>query len=351
MIAVPPVRIARSSSIALRRSPYPGALTAQTFRTPRILLMTRVLSASPVTSSAMMMSGFFDSITFSRKGTNLVTESILSSKIRTSALLNSTDIASVSVTKFALKYPRSKRMPSTTSTIVSRPLPSSTVMTPSLPTFSKASAMIAPTSVSLFALIVATFSIPPSMLPTGFAIDTIVSVTEVTALRMPRTSALASAPAAINFSPLRKRASASTVAVVVPSPASSEVLEAASLTNLAPMFSILLRSSISSATVTPSLVTDGPPQLLSSTALRPRGPRVLFTAAASFSTPARSCLRAWVSNVRSLTAMVFSSCVFLIYLKFESESLSDLNLMTDACQHCQRLEQMPCHKLKGRQVR
>jgi hypothetical protein len=40
---------------------------------------------------------------------------------------------------------------------------------------------------------------------------------------------------------------------------------------------------------------------------------VLFTAAASFSTPARSCLRAWVSNVRSLTAMVFSSCVFLIY--------------------------------------
>ena len=49
----------------------------------------------------------------------------------------------------------------------------------------------------------------------------------------------------------------------------------------------LLRSSISSATLTPSLVTVGPPQDLSSTALRPRGPRVAFTARASFSTPAR----------------------------------------------------------------
>jgi hypothetical protein len=72
--------------------------------------------------------------------------------------------------------------------------------------------------------------------------------------------------------PSRKRASARTVAVVVPSPASSEVLLAASLTSMAPMFSALLRSSISSATVTPSLVTVGPPQDLSMTALRPRGP-------------------------------------------------------------------------------
>ena len=52
---------------------------------------------------------------------------------------------------------------------------------------------------------------------------------------------------------------ASTVAVVVPSPATSEVLEATSLTICAPMFSNLSSSSISLATVTPSLVTVGAP--------------------------------------------------------------------------------------------
>ena len=41
-----------SSSIALRRSPKPGALTAATLRPPRSLLTTRVASASPSTSSA-----------------------------------------------------------------------------------------------------------------------------------------------------------------------------------------------------------------------------------------------------------------------------------------------------------
>src|SRR4029450_3098102 len=54
---VPPVRIAMSSSIAFRRSPKPGALTAATLRPPRSLLTTRVASASPSTSSATMGSG------------------------------------------------------------------------------------------------------------------------------------------------------------------------------------------------------------------------------------------------------------------------------------------------------
>ena len=52
VIALPPVRIAMSSSIALRRSPKPGALTAATFSVPRSLLTTSVASASPSTSSA-----------------------------------------------------------------------------------------------------------------------------------------------------------------------------------------------------------------------------------------------------------------------------------------------------------
>ena len=76
-------------------------------------------------------------------------------------------------------------------------------------------------------------------------------------------------------------ASASTVAVVVPSPATSDVLVATSLTIWAPMFSIGSLSSISLATVTPSLVTVGEPNFLSMMTFRPLGPRVTLTASAS----------------------------------------------------------------------
>ena len=54
------------------------------------------------------------------------------------------------------------------------------------------------------------------------------------------------------------------------------------------MFSYGSVSSISSATVTPSLVTVGLPQPLSITAFRPRGPSVQRTARASFVTPLAS---------------------------------------------------------------
>jgi len=47
------------------------------------------------------------------------------------------------------------------------------------------------------------------------------------------------------------------------------------------------RSSISLATVTPSLVMMGAPNFFSITALRPLGPRVIFTASARAFTPRR----------------------------------------------------------------
>ena len=53
----PPVRMAMSCSMALRRSPKPGALTATDLNVPRILFTTSVASASPSTSSAMITSG------------------------------------------------------------------------------------------------------------------------------------------------------------------------------------------------------------------------------------------------------------------------------------------------------
>ena len=56
-INCPSVRIAISSSIALRRSPKPGALMAATANTPRDLFTTRVAKASPSTSSAIISKG------------------------------------------------------------------------------------------------------------------------------------------------------------------------------------------------------------------------------------------------------------------------------------------------------
>ena len=100
------------------------------------------------------------------------------------------------------------------------------------------------------------------------------------------------APAVTFLSPSSKMASASTVAVVVPSPATSLVFEATSRTRRAPMFSYLSLRSISFATVTPSLVTVGAPQLFSRITLRPRGPRVILTARARVLTPLRMPSRA-----------------------------------------------------------
>src|SRR5512146_2480089 len=87
-------------------------------------------------------------------------------------------------------------------------------------------------------------------------------------------------------------ACASTVAVVVPSPAVSDVLLATSRTIWAPMCSSGSFRSISFATVTPSLVIVGDPNFLSRTTLRPLGPSVTFTASASWLTPLRIAWRA-----------------------------------------------------------
>ncbi len=103
--------------------------------------------------------------------------------------------------------------------------------------------------------------------------------------------------------PCTKIASASTVAVVVPSPAWVPVFEATSRTRRAPMFWKGSRNSICSATVTPSLVTCGVPQDLWMTTLRPEGPRVLFTVRASFSTPRRMFSRTSSLNTIFLAAM------------------------------------------------
>src|SRR5215213_6160766 len=108
------------------------------------------------------------------------------------------------------------------------------------------------------------------------------------------------APPATFLRPSRTMIWARTVAVVVPSPATSLVFVATSLTSWAPMFSNGSSSSTSLAIETPSLVIVGAPHFLSRTTLRPFGPSVTLTASASLSTPASKARRASSSNLSSL---------------------------------------------------
>src|SRR5256885_3512585 len=194
-------------------------------------------------------------------------------------------------------------MPSTTSSSFSSPEPSSTVITPSLPTFSIASAMVLPIDSSRFAEIVPTWAIALESLQ-GLESFLSSSTAAITALSMPRLRSIGLRPEETAFRPSRMMACDNTVAVVVPSPASSEVLDATSFTICAPMFSNLSLSSISFATDTPSLVTVGAPKLLSSTALRPFGPSVALTALARTFTPLNMRWRASSLNRTSLAAIV-----------------------------------------------
>src|SRR5262245_37043640 len=193
-------------------------------------------------------------------------------------------------------------MPSTMSFVVSIERASSTVIVPSLPTLSMHSAMILPISVSPFAEIVATCSI--SLLSfTSFDSFLSSATTVSTAFSIPRLIAIGDEPAVTLFRPSLKIDSASTVAVVVPSPATSDVFCATSRTICAPMFWYGSSSSISLATLTPSFVTVGEPHFLSSTTLRPRGPSVTFTAFARISTPFMISARACSLN-RSILAAI-----------------------------------------------
>src|SRR5829696_4325453 len=193
-------------------------------------------------------------------------------------------------------------MPSTTSSSVVAVLASSTVITPSLPTFCMAWASIRPISASPLAEIVPTWAIS-SLVETFLARLFRSATTASTARSMPRFRSMGFMPAATDLAPSRTIAWASTVAVVVPSPARSLVFEATSRTIWAPMFSNLSASSISFATVTPSLVMRGAPKDLSMTTLRPLGPSVTLTASARMSTPRSIFSRASPANFTSLAAI------------------------------------------------
>src|SRR6476659_4437704 len=193
-------------------------------------------------------------------------------------------------------------MPSVSSSSRPKVLDSSTVMTPSLPTLSIASAMASPTVASA-AEIEAVAAIC-SLVSTSLAIPSSWAETASTAFSMPRLSSIGLAPAATLRRPSRTIAWASTVAVVVPSPATSSVFLATSLTSSAPIFSYGSSSSISLAMLTTSLVIVGAPHFFSSTTLRPLGPRVTLTASARLFIPRSRPRRASSSKAMILAIRV-----------------------------------------------
>src|SRR5688572_4720843 len=189
-------------------------------------------------------------------------------------------------------------MPSVYSFSRPRLWPSSTVMTPSLPTLSITSAMISPTSGSA-AEIAATAAIC-SRLETSTLRRSSSATTVSTAFSMPRLTTIGLAPAVTTRRPSDTIAWPRTTAVVVPSPATSSVLVATSLRSWAPMFSNGSSSSMSRAIVTPSFVIVGDPNFLSRTTLRPFGPIVTLTASASLSMPRLRDRRAVSSKISCL---------------------------------------------------
>src|SRR5258707_19275 len=182
-------------------------------------------------------------------------------------------------------------MPSTRSSSIPKVWLSSTVMTPSLPTFSSDSAIICPISLSA-AEMAATLAIAEGSVSTFFDAALIESTATMTAPSMPFFRVMGFAPAATLRRPSRTMAQASTVAVVVPSPATSSVFLATSLTSSAPIFSKGSSRSISLAIDTPSFVIVGAPHFFSRTTLRPRGPRGTRHASAGLFIPAPSARRA-----------------------------------------------------------
>ena len=237
--AVPPVSTAMSPSMALRRSPYPGALTAQTLKMPRILLTTNVAKASPSTSSAMISNGLLALLTASRIGTSFFADGDLLFEDQHQAVVQFDDL----VVRVGDEMRREK------TAIELHAFDDFDGRLAAATFFDRDHAVFAN-----FQERVGEHATDRGIIVTGdrgnllnFLLDSyrrwrvdilpIAAVTASTALLIPRASAIGSAPAAIIFRPSRKIASASTVAVVVPSPATSFVLLAASLTSWAPRFS------------------------------------------------------------------------------------------------------------------
>ncbi len=118
------------------------------------------------------------------------------------------------------------------------------------------------------------------------------------------------------FKPSCIIACANTVAVVVPSPATSFVCVATSFTSCAPMFSYGSSNSISLAIDTPSFVIKGEMNFLSNTTFLPFGPNVTFTVFANLFTPVSIAFLASVPYLISFAIIVFLLKIYFVYIQY-----------------------------------
>ena len=197
-------------------------------------------------------------------------------------------------------------MPSTTSSTVSVVFDSSTVIAPSPPTFSMASATSSPMRASLCAEMVATCAFSLRVL-TLRDMPFNASTAARSARSSPRLMSIALAPAVTLRTPSAKIAWARSVEVLVPSPTASAVFSAACRSICAPRFSSGSRRSNSLAMVTPSLHTSGAPHFFWIRTDLDFGPRVTRTASASWVVPRRIFSRAAERNRTCLCVMGRSS--------------------------------------------
>ena len=275
----------------MRRCPKPGARTATASSVRCCVLATSMPERASTRRSRPGSRSAADRATArpgSASGRSGASSGLF--VMKTYGFSNTVSMRYWSRTMYGDSQPFSTTMPSTKRTPTPGSSDSSIVTTPSAPTRSSASATMPPMTSSSLAAIVATLT--RSGPSTGRATRCSSAATAAAASSMPRRSSIGFAPSSSARMPSRTIAWASSVAVVVPSPVSSDVLLATSRTSWAPMFLYWSESSISRAIVTPSLVIVGAPARRSSTTLRPFGPRVTLTVLASSSTPACSSRRA-----------------------------------------------------------
>ena len=195
---------------------------------------------------------------------------------------------------------------------VSKERDSSIVIEPSWPTRSTAIEINFPIELSLFAEMAAMCSIC-SIVTIGDAISLSLPTTCSVQRCRPRCNSVGDTPARINFWDSLRMALASTVEVVVPSPASVFVWTAACLIICAPAFSNGSSRATKCATVTPSFVMKGIFPFSCSKTLLPFGPNVEATLSANISAPLIIfCCSVWLSEY--FLDIDSSMLFFIIYL-------------------------------------
>ena len=198
---------------------------------------------------------------------------------------SSATLESCLVIKCEFVSPFSYCNPSINSAVVSDNSVVSIITTPVSSTDLKAFAIVVPSFISLLVDILATWSIISPV--TSTEAFSKCCTTFCTALSIPSFNPLAPNSFNLGYASFKIEC-ASTVAVVVPSPASLTVFLAASFKSVAPIFSIGSNNTIESATVTPSFVITGFPAPSSNITRLPLAPRVELTAFVSLFIPSNS---------------------------------------------------------------